>query len=364
MAPGLGAPVPGPGAARRRRRARRARRARRRPTRSACSGCPTRRASAWCSSTGSGTPTSPSAPATRRSCVAARRLHAADQHVPVHDRDRDGHVRGRRCRRAARACSATPSATPRPASWATWSAGPACRPRAQWQRETTVFERLVAAGTSVTSIGPARFAGSGLTEAALRGPAYTAAESLAARVDATRRRAAAARAWRTCTGATSTRRATTTAGGPGSGATRSPSSTPSWAGSRGCCRADTVLVVTADHGMVDVDRSQRWDVGDRRRARRRRRAGRGGAARAAPAPRAPASDAGARGGPVAGRARRRGGRRDPRRGVADGWFGEVAEHVAARDRGRRGRDGGPRDRRRLARRRRRPRSTSSACTAR
>ena len=58
-------------------------------------------------------------------------------------------------------------------------------PAREWQRETTVFERLVAAGTTVTSIGPMRFSGSGLTEAALRVPTYRAAESLAARVDAT-----------------------------------------------------------------------------------------------------------------------------------------------------------------------------------
>ena len=79
--------------------------------------------------------------------------------------------------------------------------------------------------------------------------------------------------------------------------------------------------------MVDVDRSQRWDVATDAAARRRRRARRGGAARAAPAPRA-GRGPGARGGPLARRARRRGRRRDPRRGdVPTAWFGDVAEHV-------------------------------------
>lgn len=53
-----------------------------------------------------------------------------------------------------------------------------------WQREPTVFERLRDAGREVTSVGPGRFAGSGLTEAALRGARYVGAEDLADRVDA------------------------------------------------------------------------------------------------------------------------------------------------------------------------------------
>lgn len=55
-----------------------------------------------------------------------------------------------------------------------------------WQRHTTVFERLVASGVDVTSVGPARFDGSGLTVAALRGGRFHGAESLADRVRATR----------------------------------------------------------------------------------------------------------------------------------------------------------------------------------
>jgi hypothetical protein len=54
------------------------------------------------------------------------------------------------------------------------------------QREPTVFEAL-GAGVSVVAPGPARFAGSGMTRAALRGPRYVVAETFAERVDATLR---------------------------------------------------------------------------------------------------------------------------------------------------------------------------------
>jgi hypothetical protein len=53
-----------------------------------------------------------------------------------------------------------------------------------WQPLPTIFEHLDAAGVPVTRIGPGYFNGSGLTESALRGGVFTAAESLEARVDA------------------------------------------------------------------------------------------------------------------------------------------------------------------------------------
>lgn len=52
-----------------------------------------------------------------------------------------------------------------------------------WQPGRTWFERAAAAGLEVVRIGPGFFDGSGLTRAALRGGRFTAAESLAARVD-------------------------------------------------------------------------------------------------------------------------------------------------------------------------------------
>ncbi|WP_421741248.1 alkaline phosphatase family protein [Cellulomonas sp.] len=132
-------------------------------------------------------------------------------------------------------------------------------PAREWQRETTVFERLVAAGTSVTSIGPVRFSGSGLTEAALRGPTYKAAESLAARVDATldalRRPGVAYLYW----------------GDVDKAGHRHGWGSWQWGDALAELDAelgrlarslprDTVLVITADHGMVDVDRTLRWDA--------------------------------------------------------------------------------------------------------
>ncbi|UFU01615.1 alkaline phosphatase family protein [Ruania suaedae] len=53
----------------------------------------------------------------------------------------------------------------------------------QWQAETTVFEHLEQAGRTAVSVGPWRFADSGLTRAAWRGGEYAAAESLRERVD-------------------------------------------------------------------------------------------------------------------------------------------------------------------------------------
>lgn len=129
----------------------------------------------------------------------------------------------------------------------------------QWQPHASTFDRLVAAGARVTSVGPARFAGSGLTRAALRGGQYQQAESLAERVDAAlaalrrpglvylywgdvdkvgHHRGVASREWGD---------ALADADGE---LGRLARSVP-----RGC-----VLVVTADHGMIDVDRTQRWDV--------------------------------------------------------------------------------------------------------
>ena len=54
-----------------------------------------------------------------------------------------------------------------------------------WQPHETVFEAAARAGIDVVRTGPAFFDGSGLTNAAVRGGRFVAAESLAARVDAT-----------------------------------------------------------------------------------------------------------------------------------------------------------------------------------
>ncbi len=62
-----------------------------------------------------------------------------------------------------------------------WEDGPLPE---RWQPHPTWFERAAAAGLDVVRIGPGFFDGSGLTQAALRGGRFRAAESLAARVDA------------------------------------------------------------------------------------------------------------------------------------------------------------------------------------
>lgn len=53
-----------------------------------------------------------------------------------------------------------------------------------WQREPSLLRAAADAAVPVTSVGPARFAGSGLTVAALGGGTYVPAESLDDRVDA------------------------------------------------------------------------------------------------------------------------------------------------------------------------------------
>jgi hypothetical protein len=53
-----------------------------------------------------------------------------------------------------------------------------------WQPSATVFEQVAATGIEVVRIGPGYFDGSGLTEAALRGGRFVAATTLQARVDA------------------------------------------------------------------------------------------------------------------------------------------------------------------------------------
>ncbi|MGO3814343.1 MAG: alkaline phosphatase family protein, partial [Cellulosimicrobium funkei] len=67
------------------------------------------------------------------------------------------------------------------ANMVSWEGAPA---PAELQREEPVLARLAGAGVAVTSTGPARFAGSGMTVAALRGGTYASAEPLAGRVDA------------------------------------------------------------------------------------------------------------------------------------------------------------------------------------
>ncbi len=131
-------------------------------------------------------------------------------------------------------------------------------PAAQWRREPPLLGRI-AARVEVASVGPARFAGSGLTVTALDGGTYVAAESLAARVDATVQRLARPGlvylywgdvdkvghhlGWRSAEWGDALAEVDFELG-------RLARALP----------AGTLMVVTADHGMVDVDRTQLIDV--------------------------------------------------------------------------------------------------------
>lgn len=130
-----------------------------------------------------------------------------------------------------------------------------------WQPHATVFARCAAAGVAVANIGAAEFAGSGLTVAAHRGAAFTGVKELPERVDA----------------------ALSAATGPGRrltylywGAVDAIGHEHGWRSSQ--WRAElrhtdaeiarladglprgTLLVITADHGMVDVPHHRRLDI--------------------------------------------------------------------------------------------------------
>ncbi|ARC57008.1 Phosphopentomutase [Frondihabitans sp. 762G35] len=57
---------------------------------------------------------------------------------------------------------------------------------ATWQRVPTVFESLAGSGVDAFTVGPARYADSGLTRAILRGATYRSAETVSARFEAAR----------------------------------------------------------------------------------------------------------------------------------------------------------------------------------
>ncbi|WP_426566700.1 alkaline phosphatase family protein [Angustibacter sp. McL0619] len=131
----------------------------------------------------------------------------------------------------------------------------------RWQPETTVFQHAAAAGVEVVRIGPGFFDGSGLTEAALRGGRFVAADSLEDRVDAA---IAALRSSSRCLVYVYWGDVDKVGHVSGAG---------SWEWGEELARVDlavrtlaaqlprgTTLHVTADHGMVDVPHHQRIDL--------------------------------------------------------------------------------------------------------
>jgi hypothetical protein len=130
----------------------------------------------------------------------------------------------------------------------------------RWQHEPSLLGHAAAQGVPVHSVGPAAFAGSGLTEAALSGAAYVGAETLEGRVDA------ALRLLRSGPGLVYLYWGHVDKVGHQHG-WRSPE----WGDELAAADAElgrlarsvprgTVVLVTADHGMVDVDPGRLVDV--------------------------------------------------------------------------------------------------------
>ena len=223
------------------------------------------------------------------------------------------------CRRARTGWSATRCSSPSATCCSTSCPGSRRSTRARWQprrRRCSSGRRRRASQVVRDRAGVLRRLRADRGGAARRARS-SPADSLDARVDAApgRLRSAPRGRWSTSTGATSTRSATSTAAGPGSGARSWPgSTTPSAAWPSGLPR-DATLHVTADHGMVDVADAPAHRPGARAGAGRRRPARRRRAARPAAVLRAGAAEDvlrgldGAAGRPGLGAAAGAGGRR-------------------------------------------------------
>lgn len=136
-----------------------------------------------------------------------------------------------------------------------------------WQPHATVFGLLTAAGVPVTNIGNPEFAGSGLTAAAHRGARLIGVKDLPGRVavalDVLRRPGLAylywgaidtaghAKGWRSTEWRQQLRAADARLAELAAGLPRG-----------------TLLVITADHGMVDVPHSRRFDIAGKPELRR------------------------------------------------------------------------------------------------
>lgn len=131
----------------------------------------------------------------------------------------------------------------------------------KWQPHRTVFERIAAAGVATRNVSKARFDTSGLTAAAFRGSAHRGADTVQDRLDATRfasREGSSSLVYVYDSQLDYT--------GHGHGAESSQwrkelAAIDDFASRiRSALPRDAVLVVTADHGMVDVAPENRVDI--------------------------------------------------------------------------------------------------------
>jgi Type I phosphodiesterase / nucleotide pyrophosphatase len=130
-----------------------------------------------------------------------------------------------------------------------------------WQPSPTIFDRAAAAGVSCVRAGPAAFAESGLSRAAMRGAGYRAADSIGALV------------WHAAAAAAASPRSLTFAyfGDLDTTGHRLGCTSEAWQYElahvdrlaeqlAGALPRGTVLYITADHGMTDVPAADRIDA--------------------------------------------------------------------------------------------------------
>lgn len=127
------------------------------------------------------------------------------------------------------------------------------------QREPTIFTQVADAGREVTSVGPKRFAESGMTRAALRGARYVGVESLEDRVDAAAYELTAPGLVYLYWGDIDKVGHHNGWGSHQWGDALSEFDAQLGRLLRSLPR-NTLVLLTADHGMVDVDPGLRWDI--------------------------------------------------------------------------------------------------------
>lgn len=135
----------------------------------------------------------------------------------------------------------------------TWEGGP--EDPVAFQPRDTMFQRAVDAGVSVTSIGPARFEASGLTRAALRGPVFHGCDE-AQREERIRLAVGASRRGERSLVYVYERTLDHTGHGHGVASQAwldTLTTVDSFAGAlRQALDDDVCLLITGDHGMIDV----------------------------------------------------------------------------------------------------------------